>query len=101
MVQLFVDASQQAYGAAVYIRCEYHKNAITSRLVAAKSKVALLTPMTIPRLDLMGPTLNTVLADGPRSTNVECDFLFRQYRCSMMDLRAWQRLPTVRSQPNW
>ena len=26
-----VDASQQAYGAAVYIRCEYQNNAVTSR----------------------------------------------------------------------
>ncbi|XP_067017310.1 uncharacterized protein [Acropora muricata] len=37
----FVDASQQAYGAAVYMRCEYHNAAITSRLIAAKSKVVL------------------------------------------------------------
>ena len=46
----FVDASQQAYGAAVYIRCEYHNDAVTSRLITAKSKVAPLTPMTVPRL---------------------------------------------------
>ncbi len=41
----FVDASQQAYGAAVYLRCEFHNDAVTSRLIAAKSKVAPLTPM--------------------------------------------------------
>ena len=33
----FVDASQQAYGAAVYVRCVYRNAAITSRLIAAKS----------------------------------------------------------------
>ena len=49
----FVDASQQAYGAAVYLRCEYYNDAVTSRLIAAKSKVAPLTPMTIPRLEFM------------------------------------------------
>ena len=38
-----VDAPQQAYGAAVYIRCKYHNDAVTSRLIAAKSKVAPLT----------------------------------------------------------
>ena len=53
----FVDASQQAYGAAVYMRCEYHNAAITSGLIAAKSKVAPLTPMTVPRLELMGAIL--------------------------------------------
>ena len=53
----FVDASQQAYGAAVYMRCECHNAAITSRLIAAKSKVAPLTPMTVPRLELMGAIL--------------------------------------------
>ena len=30
-ILICVDASQQAYGAAVYIRCEYHKDAVTSR----------------------------------------------------------------------
>ncbi|KAL9967007.1 hypothetical protein ACROYT_G025160 [Oculina patagonica] len=50
----FVDASQQAYGAAVNLRCEYHNDAVTSRLITAKSKVAPLTPMTVPRLELMG-----------------------------------------------
>ena len=53
----FVDASQQAYGAAVYLRCEYYNDAVTSRLIAAKSKVAPLTPMTVPRLELMGAIL--------------------------------------------
>ena len=41
----FVDASQQSYGAAVYIWCKYY-DAVNSRLIAAKSKVAPLTPMT-------------------------------------------------------
>ena len=36
----FVDASQQAYGAAVYMRCEYDNDTVTSRLIVAKSKVA-------------------------------------------------------------
>ncbi|XP_067017327.1 uncharacterized protein [Acropora muricata] len=60
----FVDASQQAYGAAVYMRCEYHNAAITSRLIAAKSKVAPLTPMTVPRLELMGAILGLRLTQS-------------------------------------
>ena len=60
----FVDASQQAYGAAVYIRCKYHNDAVTSRLIAVKSKVAPLTPMTVPRLELMGAILGLRLTQS-------------------------------------
>ena len=60
----FVDASQQAYGAAVYIRCKYHNDAVTSRLIAAKSKVAPLSPMTVPRLELLGAILGLRLTQS-------------------------------------
>ena len=60
----FVDASQQAYGAAVYMRCEYDNDTVTSRLIAAKSKVALLTPMTVPKLELMGVILGLHLTQS-------------------------------------
>ena len=54
---IFVDASQQAYGAVVYIRCKYHNDAVTSRLIAVESKVEPLTRMTVPRLERMGAIL--------------------------------------------
>ena len=60
----FVDASQKAYGAAVYMQCEYNNGAVTSRLIAAKSKVAPLTPMTVPRLELMGAILGLRLTQS-------------------------------------
>ena len=60
----FVDASQQAYGAAVYMRCEYDSDTVTSRLIAAKSKVASLNPMTVPRLELMGAILGLRLTQS-------------------------------------
>ena len=53
-VVTFVDASQQAYGASSYLRCEYEDGTVTSRLLASMIKVAALTPLTIPRLELMG-----------------------------------------------
>ena len=71
----FVDASQQAYGAAVYMRCEYHNAAITSRLIAAKSKVAPLTPMTVPRLELMGAILGLRLTQSVTFYSDSTDFL--------------------------
>ena len=60
----FVDASQQAYGAAVYMRCEYDNDTVTSRLIAAKNKVASLTPITVPRLELMGAMLGLRLTQA-------------------------------------
>lgn len=43
-----------AYGAASYLRCEYEDGTVSPQLIASKSKVAPLTPMTVPRLELMG-----------------------------------------------
>ena len=53
----FADASKDAYGAVVYIRHEYENGAVTCRLVASKSKVAPLTPTTVPRLELMAAVM--------------------------------------------
>ena len=88
----FVDASQQAYGAAVYIRCKCHNDAVTSRLIAAKTGTHGRD---------FWPALNTVLVDDPGSTNAERDVLFRQYGCLMVDSRVRKRLPTLCSKPNW
>ena len=60
----FVDVSQQAYGAAVYMHCEYYNDTVTSRLIAAKCKVVSLTPMTVPRLELMGAILGLRLTQS-------------------------------------
>ena len=52
-VVTFVDALQQAYVAVSYLRCEYEDGPVTTRLIASKSKVAPLTLITVPRLELM------------------------------------------------
>ena len=48
----FVDASQNAYETVVY-RCVYDDGSASVRLLAAKSKVAPLTVVSIPRLELI------------------------------------------------
>ncbi|XP_062533440.1 uncharacterized protein LOC134202469 [Armigeres subalbatus] len=59
-VHVFVDASQYAYACAVYFRVETSRGPAVS-LVAAKSKVAPLKMLTIPRLELQAAVLGSRL----------------------------------------
>ncbi|CAI6345421.1 unnamed protein product [Macrosiphum euphorbiae] len=52
----FADSSQKGYAAAVYLRVESHA-AVHCHLVTAKSRVAPLKHVTIPRLELCGALL--------------------------------------------
>lgn len=64
-LHLFTDASQLAFGACAYVRThsgdETNNQSITVRLLCAKSKVAPLKPVTIPRLELCGALLGARL----------------------------------------
>ena len=53
-IHTFTDASEKAYAAAVYIRNEFSDGGVTIRLIAAKSRLAPLKAMSIPRLELIG-----------------------------------------------
>ena len=53
-IHTFSDASEKAYTAASYVRHEYEDGMVSTRLVAAKSRLAPLKVMRIPRLELMG-----------------------------------------------
>ena len=57
----FSDASELAYAAVVYLRSKLPDGQIQTRLIAAKSKVAPVKPMTIPRLELSAALLLTRL----------------------------------------
>ena len=61
-LHVFVDASQNAYGAVAYARHEYEDGTVTCRLIAAKSHVAPLNAVSIPRLELMGAVIGCRLA---------------------------------------
>lgn len=52
-VHVFNDASQLAYTTSVFLRVETNNN-VSVQLVQAKSRIAPINKMTIPRLELMG-----------------------------------------------
>ena len=60
----FVDASQDAYGAVVYLKIIYESGSVSSRLVTAKTRVAPLAATSIPRLELMAAILGLRLTES-------------------------------------
>ncbi|KAL9987044.1 hypothetical protein ACROYT_G001279 [Oculina patagonica] len=59
----FVDASQEAYGAACYTRHLYEDESVSCCLVASKSRVAPLQAVSIPRLELMAAVVGLKLSE--------------------------------------
>ena len=62
MLCVFADASRKAFGACAYIRWQIENGKFESRFIAAKSRVAPLKELTIPRLELQSAVLASRLA---------------------------------------
>ena len=62
----FCDASTHAYAAVVYVRATYVDHPTTCTLVTAKTRVAPLKPLSIPRLELCGANLLAKLLTSVR-----------------------------------
>ncbi|GBM45351.1 hypothetical protein AVEN_172970-1 [Araneus ventricosus] len=59
----FCDASEKAYGAAIYARTVTAAGEVKVKLVASKSRVSPIKQVTIPRLELCSAVLLTKLMD--------------------------------------
>ena len=89
----FVDASQDAYGAVVYGKFVYHSGKQYCRLIAAKSRVAPLKAMSIPRLELTAAVLEERLrASITSALNLKPDQI--TYWSDSMNVLWWIRSPS-------
>lgn len=62
-LHIFADASEKAYGAAIYIRSTTNNGRIIVRLLCSKSRVAPTKKITLPRLELCAAKVAAELAD--------------------------------------
>ena len=89
-VHTFVDASKDAYEAVSYLRCEYDQGCNGVSIIASKTKVAPLKPMTTPRLELMEAILGLSLTTSiVRALNIP--IADAHFWSDSMDVLYWIR----------
>uniref|UniRef100_A0A1Y1L369 Integrase catalytic domain-containing protein n=2 Tax=Photinus pyralis TaxID=7054 RepID=A0A1Y1L369_PHOPY len=84
----FSDASQRAFGACLYLRSIDGYGRVKVALLAAKSRVAPLKNVTLPRLELSAAVLAAQLTDKFKNI-LRIDINKQYYWCDSMIVLAW------------
>ena len=88
----FTDASRDAYGAVTYIRYQYKGGAVSTSLVASKTRVAPLSATSIPRLELMGAVLGLIALSIAKVLKIDQSLL--TFWSDSMNVLWWIRRPS-------
>ncbi|GBN43172.1 hypothetical protein AVEN_58849-1 [Araneus ventricosus] len=67
----FADASEAAYGAAVYCKSRSRSGEVSIKLIASKSRVSPIKRLTIPKLELCSAVLLAKVSEIQKLTNVD------------------------------
>ena len=84
-IHTFIDASQNAYAAAVYSRHVHANGDVTVCLIASKARLAPLKAVSIPRVELLGALI------GVRLTLQVCSAL----KVSTYEMAYWVDIVNV------
>ena len=88
----YSDASQMAYGAVVYARHLHDNATVTTALVTAKSKIAPVKELSVPRLELCGAQLLArLITVTAQEMDVSASSLFCW--CDSTAVLGWLRSP--------
>jgi len=87
-IHAFSDASERAYGTVVYSRNEFENGEVSVRLIAAKSKVAPIVAISIPRLELMAAILTMELTMAIKDA-IELDISKCTFWSDSMNVLYW------------
>ena len=89
-IHSYSDASEVAYGAAVYFAVEQQKGVASSKLVLGKTKVPPLATVNIPRLELKAVVLSLHLANTVAEV-YKIDQMNVNYWTDIMNVLWWVR----------
>lgn len=92
-LHIFSDAGLKAYGTVAYLRTETSDGFISTSFVAAKSRVAPLKVITLPRLELLGALLSVRLYKNIiRALKQSCEIYFW---CDSAIVCCWVKTPAI------